>query len=125
VAVRDRQPTRVVEATQHLQKADRNLKVSLAAAYDRNRDVAVLEKGGSSGCGKTFLADSFCLVAKPLTLKFRSKRIGRFFRVYGDPSFDARKAEFLPLFGRRLSVSGLLKLTGQICLNLNFSLSAL
>ena len=44
-------------------KTDRNLKVSLAAAYDRNRDVAVSQKGGPSGCGKTFLTDSYCLVA--------------------------------------------------------------
>ena len=44
-------------------KTDRNLKVSLAAAYDRNRDVAVSQKGGPSGCGKTFLTDSSCLVA--------------------------------------------------------------
>ena len=44
-------------------KTDRNLKVSLAAAYDRNRDVAVSQKGGPSGCGKAFLTDSSCLLA--------------------------------------------------------------
>ena len=39
-------------------RTDRKLKVSLAAAYDRKRDVAVSQKGSSSSCGKTFLTDS-------------------------------------------------------------------